>query len=122
MEGQKVGTRIGPDVVSESFGDFLKKAKRGTVDAKLAAKLKDVLLGVRETRKAGRVTLTIDIEPVKDTARAVKVDFKVNGKVPEVTEEAAVYFLTDEGALTRDNPRQRDLFEGNEGEEKGGAS
>jgi hypothetical protein len=112
MEGTKQGTRIGPDVVPVSFSEFIHKAQRGTVEARLGEKLRDVVKGIRDTKKPGSVTLTIGMEPVKGDVNTLAVNFTIKAKVPEATPDSSVYFSADDGALTRDNPRQRDMFEG----------
>lgn len=69
-------------------------------------KLAELVKGVEETGKAGKLTITLD---VKRAGGALAVTAKVTNKTPEARPEEDLFWSTVEGNLTTENPAQRKL-------------
>lgn len=93
------------------FVGFIADHRGGRTAAELTEALAAVTNAVRDTAKAGSVTLTLSIAPLKDATDILVVTDVVKSKVPELPRPKAVYFPDDAGGLHRDNPRQPGLFE-----------
>lgn len=94
------------DPVMRPFADFLREQTGGQTHDELTRAMHEVVLAVEATGKAGSVTLTLSIQPLKDTAGgAVKVTDTVKAKLPEFARPASIFFA-DNGNLVRDNPNQ----------------
>lgn len=94
------------DAVMRPFGDFLREQAQGRTHEELTQALYDVVNAVEATGKAGSLTLTLSIQPLKDTAGGViKVTDKVKTSLPEFARPASIFFA-DAGNLVRDNPNQ----------------
>jgi hypothetical protein len=93
------------------FVGFIADHRGGQTARELTDQLAKVTQAVRDTGKAGSVTLTLAIAPLKDATDILVVTDTVKGKVPELPRPKAVYFPDDHGGLHRDNPRQPGLFE-----------
>lgn len=65
-----------------------------------------LVLGVDQTGKAGKLTITIDL---KKSSGAIEVSSKVTTKVPEPKADTDLLWATVEGNLVVDNPSQRKL-------------
>jgi hypothetical protein len=66
-----------------------------------------IVKAVSETGKAGKLTITIDVK----TSSGGMLSFtpKVTDKTPEPPVVADVFWPTEDGRLSRDNPKQRKL-------------
>lgn len=86
--------------------DFLAEHRGGAAAAELTEALHAVVEAVEATGKAGSVTLTLAIAPLKDAGSVLKVTDTVKSKVPELARPAAIYFPDRHGNLRRENPNQ----------------
>lgn len=68
--------------------------------------LAEIVKGVEETEKAGKLTITID---VKKAGGAVAIVAKATDKTPEESPPTDLFWSTPEGNLTEQNPNQRRL-------------
>lgn len=82
----------------------LEQMNAGITKERLEAALKDVAIGVANTEKTGKVTLTFDIKPQKGTNGQVTIDAKVNfnkptekGKRSEEVTDSTPMFISREG-------------------------
>lgn len=86
------------------FSDLVRELRRGLTHDELSEQLADLVDAVEETRKKGKLVLTIAVEPLpKSDALVVKDSIKTTLPTPE--RDITVMFA-DDGRLTRDNPRQ----------------
>jgi hypothetical protein len=92
------------------FASFLVNFNRGRTHDELTARLAEVTAAVAATGKAGSLTLTIKITPAKGVDGMVVVDDDVKTKVPTLARPAAMYYVTDEGALSENHPAQLGMF------------
>ena len=84
----------------------------GITRSRIEAALKDVGIGVANTEKAGKVTITFDIKPQKGTNTQLNVDAKVTFQKPtdkgkrseEVTDSTPMFISRDGLSALPDQP------------------
>lgn len=86
--------------------DTLRLLQGGAFLFDCSDKLAEVVKGVDETGKAGKLTITID---VKKAGGAVSLLAKVTDKTPEEQADPDLFWPTVEGNLSLQNPNQRSL-------------
>jgi hypothetical protein len=95
-----------------AFSLFVQDLRDGRAHAELTGKLAEVLTAVKETGKAGSITLKIDIKPAargnNDVDKVTILD-TVTAKVPMPDRGQDFYWLTDDNNLSRNHPRQHNL-------------
>jgi hypothetical protein len=97
--------------VLRPFADILREMGGGQVAEDCAVSLAEVVRAVAATRKPGRLTLVIDVKPMKDVAGALVTSAKLTGKLPEAGDPVATVYYSDQaGNLVRDHPSQQSLF------------
>ena len=88
--------------------------RSGQVAADCNEKFNQVLQAVIDTGGKGKLTLELNIEPAKFGMGAavleVSIDHNIKLKKPELEIGNAVFFVTKEGTLTRDDPAQTQMF------------
>lgn len=93
----------------EPFLLALNKALRPEILARAGDQLGEVIAAVREQGKKGRLTLTIDLAPMKNVPDAVEVTAKVKAAPPEPPARAKAMWPTEAGRLETSDPRQAQL-------------
>lgn len=78
----------------------------GAFSQQAGDKFAEMLRGVDETGKPGKLTITLD---VKKAGGAVAVLAKVTDKTPEEIADADLFWTTVDGNLSVQNPAQRQL-------------
>lgn len=92
------------------FADVLQELQGGRTHNDLSEALHDLTTAVREHGKAGSIQLTIKIDPVsKGDGTTVTVTSTVASKTPKAEPKKSIFFLSDDGNLQRDDPRQLHL-------------
>lgn len=86
--------------------DTLRLLQGGLFIDECSDKLSEIVKGVDETGKAGKLTITLDIKKV---GAAISVLARVTDKTPEEPADADLFYPTVEGNLSVDNPNQRKL-------------
>lgn len=97
-----------PENKTLSISEFLLSHRDGGAVEDLADKVREVTNAVRATGKAGAVTLKIKIKPNKST---VFISDDITATVPKAAPEETLFFVTDEGALSRRDPYQPAMAE-----------
>lgn len=96
---------------AQAFAVFLQDLRDGRAHSELSSGLADLLAAVKDTGKAGTLTLQVKIKPTsrgKDVDKVIITDaVKVDLPKPERGED--FFFVTDENALSRKHPRQQSL-------------
>lgn len=105
-----VGGADDGEVYYRPAADILKEINRGTVHGDLSRAIADVTAAVVDRGKPGTVTLTIKIEPVKDSDCALTVTGSVTAKKPAAP-ATSLFYGDETGLLTRQDPRQQPLFD-----------
>ena len=94
---------------------ILMDIRGGQLANRLNEKFNEVLDGVRETAGVGTLTLKLKISPSKLGKGGAVIETKIEHDLkttrPELQIGAGVFFVTEDGTLTRDDPAQTALFE-----------
>jgi len=88
------------------FNKFLADLDEGRLNAQLTHQLATVVRGVRETKKSGALTLTINLT---QEGSMIVLKSKVGVKMPQPVNDASMYFAAENGALLRSDPRQQEM-------------
>lgn len=94
----------------DSFVEVARQIDRGRKLTDLDRGIRDLVEAVKETGKKGKLTYTLEILPVPKTGgeQVVLVD-DVVVKPPKPEPKVALFFTTDEGRLSRNDPRQMEF-------------
>ena len=96
------------------FMEVLASMRNGEVMRDLSQKFNEVLTGVLDTGGKGELTVTFKIEPSKlgmgGIVLEVSAEHKTKIKRPELEVGASTFFVGRDGRLTREDPRQTDMF------------
>jgi hypothetical protein len=93
----------------EPFLAALQKALRPEVLAKAGDELGELIASVKAQGKKGRLTLTVELSPMKNVPDVVEVVGKVAVKPPEPPARAKAMWPTESGRLETNDPRQSEL-------------
>lgn len=105
-----MSNEVKADVVHTDVGEFIKTLGGGRTAFQMASELERVVKGVVETAKPGKLTLTVEIAPLKGATNQLAVEGRIRATVPEKS-DISVFFPTREGKLSRKNPDQREFDE-----------
>jgi hypothetical protein len=93
---------------------LLSDMRNGAVISDLNRKFNDLVAGVLDTGKGGKMVITLSIAPQKfgmgGVVLEVSAEHKVKLEIPELAIGSAVFFATDDGVLTREDPNQERMF------------
>ncbi|HZT29220.1 MAG TPA: hypothetical protein VFA33_05020 [Bryobacteraceae bacterium] len=83
---------------------------KGVTVAELGEALRNLTAAVREVGKSGTLTLTIKVAPAsKGATDVVTVQSQVKTKLPEPDRRVAIFYVTDDNRLVRNDPKQEML-------------
>jgi hypothetical protein len=91
------------------FVSTLMEMRNGSVAADCSRKLAEVILAVCETGKQGKITLQINVKPAKvNLGKVTEVELKHTCKTdrPEHDAGYTLFFPTEDGSLSRQDPNQ----------------
>ncbi|MEC5321197.1 hypothetical protein VSX61_20030 [Brenneria populi subsp. brevivirga] len=89
------------------FSQQIAYINKGTLDAELTEALADVIKAVRETRKKGSVTLTLNLAMLDSrTENTLKITPDIKFSIPKLEMADTIMFSTADGDLLRDDPDQ----------------
>lgn len=91
------------------FAAWLVQQAHGETNDVLSGALRDLVGACSSTGKKGTLTLTVQVDPVKDGPALVITD-KVKVNLPDPDREPVVWYAGDKGRLVRNDPRQDVLF------------
>lgn len=94
---------------TKSFFDTVRDLRRGQFIDECADKLQEVVAGVEDTGKAGKLVIEITIKPASKGQGAVMVADKITVKLPQLPAGETIMFVTPENNLMPNDPRQKDL-------------
>lgn len=106
-------TQVGKEQEPGDFAAFLASTRPKT-NAELAEELKRLVGAVRDTGKAGSLTLTISIKPVDGSTEVVAVHDVIKVNKPEHTRLGSLAYPDNENNLKRTDPNSMPLFEDDE--------
>lgn len=96
--------------------DVLTDMRDGAVLMDCNEKFSQMVAAVLETGKGGEIKLTIKVKPSKVSMKnnegviEVELEHAITTKVPELPVGKAVFFVTDDQRLSRNNPKQEEMF------------
>jgi len=91
------------------FAETLIAMRNGAVVDEMGKRLRGVVSAVRETGKAGSLTLTFKVTPTHGSGEVVSVEAEVKEKTPQPTLGKSIFFTMEDGKLNRRDPRQMQL-------------
>lgn len=94
--------------------DILADYRRGELVEVLSEDLAEIVTAVVDSGQPGELTLKLKIEPYKGDVSEFKVTASRSVKMPRKPLREATFFPSADGALVRQDPRQRDIFGGDE--------
>jgi hypothetical protein len=95
---------------SNSIITLLQNQRSGACQDELSEKLNALNHAVRHSGKKGKLVLTITIAPLsKGGGNAVGVTDRIDLKSPQEEPEVSVFYVSEEGQLSRNDPRQREF-------------
>ena len=89
----------------------LAQINHGALADEAAAKLADLVQEVSHIGRKGTLTLTIQVAPFTGGGDTVQLSGKVAVKPPAHDPHAGVFFFTEDGALSRNDPSMNTLFD-----------
>lgn len=90
-----------------NFLEFLQNFRRGELLTEGDEKMDELMTAIHKTGNGGEFTMKIKFKNNK--AGQLEIDPSVTIKRPTRPLGTGIYFLTDEGRLTRRDPRQMDI-------------
>ncbi len=97
-----------PERSLRPFAAFIHDQRGGALHGELTEALAELVLAVNEHRTKGVLQLQVVVVPNNDGA-TVTVSDKIKLTMPEGDRGAAIFFVDDDGNLSRQNPRQIEL-------------
>ena len=93
------------------FMETLRELRGGRTLEDLAENVAEIVKAVRATGKSGELTLKLKFKPPKaGGASYLMVEDSIAAKVPKLDHGDTVFFHTNDGALTRQDPSQMELL------------
>lgn len=94
--------------MARPFADILREMQGGALYDDLGEAFAELLLKVLDERKAGELRLVLKVAPNSD--RSVRISGDFAAKAPQAPRGASIFFVGEDGAARRDDPRQADIF------------
>lgn len=97
--------------MSKLFTDTLRDMRNGQTVRELTDALAEVIQRVKDTGKAGELTLKLKVAPASrggDVTTVIVTD-NVTTKLPVMERGASIFWTTPDNSLSLDNPDQRKL-------------
>jgi hypothetical protein len=91
------------------FAELLTVLDHGAAHAEASRLLHDLVAAVQAAGKKGTMSIVLQVAPLKGSTSQVVVAAQVSSKPPKGEPAAAVFFLDDDGNLTRHDPKQLEL-------------
>lgn len=99
-------SKAGPPADEANFIETLENLDDGKVLIKITKEMAAVIKAVAATKKKGDVTLKLK---VSYASGHISVAPEIKATVPKEGNEATLFYATEDGALTKDNPAQPTL-------------
>jgi hypothetical protein len=99
-----------PTPMQNSFERVLREMRHGRSLTELSEELTNLVAAVRQTGKGGELVYTIKVKPASQgDVVTVQLEDLVKMKVPKPARGASIFYASEENALQRSDPRQREL-------------
>ncbi|RFA12126.1 hypothetical protein B7R22_16985 [Subtercola boreus] len=93
-----------------SFAAFLAQ-QRPKTDVELHEELRKLVAAVRDTGKAGTISLKITVKPLDDSGSALSINDEITVKRPERNRDNSIAYVDSFNNLHRRDPSSMPLFE-----------
>ena len=104
--------------MGNDFVRFLMDMKNGQVAAQINRHFDEVVEGVLATGAQGELTVKVKVKPSRfaqgGAVLEIEAEHKCDAKIPELKPGRSIFFVTNEGRLTRSDPAQEEMFGGME--------
>lgn len=96
---------------TRAFAVFIQDLRDGRAHSELSGLLEELITSVKETGKAGGITLKIKIKPASRGGDVDKVTVSdtISVDLPKPERGDDFFWLTDDNDLSRNHPRQQSL-------------
>lgn len=96
---------------TKAFAVFLQDLRDGRAHSELSGQLAELIAKVKETGKAGGITLKIKIKPASRGGDVDKVTIadQITIDLPKPERGEDFFWVTDDNDLSRNHPRQQSL-------------
>jgi hypothetical protein len=94
---------------SQLFRFLMGTHNRGSAEHEASVAINEVVAAIRETKRKGKVTLEVAMEPVKGDVNRLSIEVKVTAKVPKPSPASDVFYSTEEGGLQKTDPNQMEF-------------
>lgn len=102
-----------PEVKELSFHEVIQTLDGGGTVEEIRDHLRKVTQAVHLNGGAGSVTIKLNVKRSgKKNERQLSVADSVTSTLPKVLKDDTIFFATDDGGLTRNNPDQLSLIDG----------
>ena len=91
---------------NNSFSELLRQQRKGEFLTEASEALQKLGNSVREHQRPGKLTITVKMQP---NGEAMTITDDIEVKCPKPTVKGSIFYLTDEGALTRTDPNQVEM-------------
>lgn len=97
------------DVAANSFLRTLGELRNGSAVDGLNEKFSRLVAEVSQKRRPGELLLKVKVKPNKD-GETVAIVAVTKLSLPEVESLDSTFYVSDEGKLSRNDPRQKEMF------------
>jgi hypothetical protein len=106
-------TKADPGKETTGFAVFLASTRPKT-DAELGDELRTLVQAVKDTGKAGTISLTISVKPIDGGTEVVSINDQIKVKKPEFNRLPSMAYVDRVNNLKRTDPNQMPLFDNEE--------
>lgn len=94
-----------------SYLEVMKELRNGSSLLELSEKLDSLVTAIRETGKAGKITLTLKLSPMGDSTdiHQMLITEEIKVEKPEKGRAASLFFVRNDNVLSRNDERQPEL-------------
>ncbi len=94
----------------QGFLKTLSEINNGALVEEALTELNHLVDSVRDTKRKGKFTLEIDIEPLKGDDMVLTISGTTKIKLPDTGRHTSIMYPVEGGNLSRKDPRQLDIF------------
>ena len=92
-----------------SITTVVSSMREGKFQEEISEKFNDLVQQVIVHRKAGSITITLNVKPGEYADNDVVIFDNVTAKIPQPTKRPGIFFSDEEGVLSSENPKQQSL-------------
>lgn len=95
--------------MGQSLTDIMGQIRGGFAMHQAGKELEELIAAVQETKKKGKLTITISVEPDKVDERIITLQPDVKTTIPRRGFNPGIFFVDDNGKLSKEDPAQLDM-------------